>query len=147
MKVLQTCQVWFPKHTLCSPGSLLAFPHPCSYTAGSAEKGQDPTFCRCSSPAWCLLLSHQDGHPQPRAGSWLGSASILLLPHCHLVPQSHAPTAWGNAPSLILYPDAGHTSSLWVIIWEKVTKASYTLKDTCIYFTRVPDGSIVPLVI
>lgn len=39
VKVLQTCWVGFPKGRLCSPGSLLAFPHPCSYLVGPAAKG------------------------------------------------------------------------------------------------------------
>lgn len=56
-------------------------------------------------------------------GSCWGSAFILLLPHDHLVPQTSAPTAWGNAPSLIPHPETGHISSLKVITWEKVTKS------------------------
>lgn len=58
-----------------TPKVYAVFPRltPRTYIAGSAEKGQGPTFCRCSFPAWCLLHSqHQEGDLQPRAGDLAG---------------------------------------------------------------------------
>lgn len=87
-----------------------------------------PSAGAASQPGVCSTHNTRKVTCSQEQGILLGSAFILLLPHDPLVPQTSAPTAWGNVPSLILHPETGHISSSRVIIQEKVTKSKWHAK-------------------
>lgn len=144
MKVLHTCHIWFPKGTPCSPGSLLAFPHPCSYIAGSAAKGRSaagPHLLQVQLPSLVPTpLTTPGMPPQPRAGELPG---FCFHPAAPPLP----PGATDKCSNRLRECSFSNPASLYRTYFKHKgnypenshKKASFTLKDTCIYFTCVPD--------